>query len=197
MACLLGLGFWPPGQYEPPAAKAWAAQDIMQRAWERVPAGAASSPRWPWRHTWPVARLSARLGEVDLIVLSGGGNRTLEFGPGHLSASALPGEMGNSVITGNRSTHFNFLKDLAIGESLTVETIDGSLNVYTVVNLAVVDARRASLALDTSGSTLSLVSGYPFAGGRDTVPAMRYVVTAKQLLADGQPTGCLPRSRRL
>jgi len=189
VACLLGLGFWQLGQYEPPAAKAWVAQDIMQRTWERAPAGAGNSPQWPWNHTWPVARLSARSGEIDLIVLSGGGNRTLEFGPGHLSASAKPGEAGNSVITGNRDTHFNFLKDLAIGESLTIETIDGSLHVYTIVNLDVVDARRASLALDTTGALLSLVTEYPFAGRRDESPRMRYIVTAKKLLADGQPRG--------
>ena len=170
------------GQNEPLAANAWLAQGIMQRTWERAPAGAGGSSQWPWNHAWPMARLSARSGEIDLIVLAGGGRRTLAFGPGHLSASALPGEHGNSVIVGHRETHFNFLKDLAIGESLTVETIDGALHVYTIVDLDVVDARRGSLELDTNGATLSLVTGYPFVGPDDKAQGLRYVVTAKNLL---------------
>ena len=183
VACLLCIGFWQLGQNEPPAAKAWVAQNIMQRTWEHAPAGNGGSWPLPWNHTWPMARLSARSGEIDLIVLAGGSDRTLALGPGHLSASALPGEPGNSVIAGHRDTHFNFLKDLAIGESLTVETIDGRLTVYTIVDLGVIDARRGSLELDTAGATLSLVTGYPFSG-RDgkSEPRMRYVVTAKKLL---------------
>ena len=183
MACLLCLGFWQFGQNMAPAAKAWVAQDIMQKNWERTAAGDGVSSQWPWDYAWPMARLSARNGEIDLVILSGGSDDALAFGPGHLSASALPGERGNSIIAGHRDTHFNFLKDLAVGESLTVETIDGTLHVYTIVNLDVVDARRGSLALDTDGSVLSLVTGFPFGGrkdGRDQ--PMRYVVTAKKLL---------------
>ena len=35
---------------------------------------------------------AARDGDVELIVLEGGTGRTLAFGPGHLSISALPGQ---------------------------------------------------------------------------------------------------------
>ena len=182
VACLLCLGFWQLGQNEPVSAKAWVAQDIMQRSWERVSAGAGASSPWPWNHTWPMARLSARSGEIDLVILAGGGERTLAFGPGHLSASASPGRQGNSVIVGHRDTHFNFLKDMAIGESITLETIDGGLHVYRVVDIGVVHARRTSLALDTDGAYLSLVTRYPFSGREPVDGAMRYVVTAKKLL---------------
>ncbi len=183
VACLLCLGFWQLGQNLPPAPKAWVAQDVMQRNWERAAASDGVSSLWPWDFAWPMARLSARDGEIDLIVLAGGGEQTLAFGPGHLSASALPGQRGNSVIAGHRDTHFNFLKDLAVGESLTIETIDGTLHVYTIINLDVLDARRGSLTLDSDGSTLSLVTGYPFSGRHDRRrQPMRYVVTAKKLL---------------
>ena len=92
----------------------------------------------------------------------------------------MPGQRGNSVIAGHRDTHFNFLKDLAIGEKLQVETADGRGHTYRVVDLDVVDARRGSLLLDTDESVLSLVTCYPF----DAVAAggpMRYVVTLSLL----------------
>jgi sortase A len=183
VACLLCLGFWPFGQGTPVPAQAWAAQELMQRNWEQVPNGVELSSPWPWGRTWPVARLSAKSGDVDLIVLAGASRSTLAYGPGHLAASALPGEPGNSVIAGYRDTHFSFLKDVAVGENLTVETADGFLHVYTVVDLGVIDSRRGSLQLDTDGAMLSLVTGYPFDDTPDNdAPAMRYIVTARKVL---------------
>ena len=55
---------------------------------------------------------------ADLIVLAGGSGRTLAFGPGHLSASAMPGQVGNMIIAGHRDTHFQFLQKVEVGELL-------------------------------------------------------------------------------
>jgi sortase A len=180
IACLLCLGFWQLGHGAYIPAKAWVAQGLMLHAWDRATSGEASPAPWPWADTWPIARLRAKDGKVDLIVLAGGSGRTLAFGPGHLSVSVMPGQRGNSVIAGHRDTHFNFLKDLAIGEKLQVETADGRSHTYLVVDLDVLDARRGSLLLDTDESVLSLVTCYPF----DAVAAggpMRYVVTLSLL----------------
>ena len=180
VACLLCLGFWNLGQGAYIPAKAWLAQDLMQRAWMRGEEGATQPVPWPWADTWPVARLSAKSGEVELIVLSGGSGRTLAFGPGHLSASSLPGQRGNSVIAGHRDTHFNFLRDVEIGESIVIETIAGRKHLYKVTGIDVVDARRGSLLLDTEEAMLSLVTCYPF-GEAEAGGPMRYVVTARML----------------
>ena len=180
VACLLCLGFWQLGQGAYIPAKALLAQELMQRAWTRGIEGADQAPPWPWADTWPVARLSAKAGDVDLIVLAGGSGRTLAFGPGHLSASAMPGQKGNTVIAGHRDTHFSFLKDLEVGESLVVETIGGRKHVYKIVGIDVVDSRRGSLLLDTAAPMLSLVTCYPF-DVTDPGGPMRYVVTAKML----------------
>ena len=98
VAALLALGFWQLGQGAYIPAKAWLAQELMQRAWLRVTAGEDRAAPWPWADTWPVARLKALGGDIDLVVLAGGSGRTLAFGPGHLSASAMPGQVGNAVI---------------------------------------------------------------------------------------------------
>jgi len=153
----------------------------MLRAWARTVEDDDRQVPWPWADTWPVARLSAKSGKVDLIVLAGGSGRTLAFGPGHLSASSMPGESGNSVIAGHRDTHFNFLRNVEIGESLVIEKIGGRKHLYKIIGIDVVDSRRGSLLLDTDAAILSLVTCYPF-DSRDAGGPMRYVVTAKMLL---------------
>ena len=178
MACLLCFGFWQFGQGTYIPAKAWVAQELMQRAWRKSNRSQEVHAPWPWADTWPVARLSAKGGAIELIVLSGGSGRTLAFGPGHMSASVLPGETGNSVIAGHRDTHFQFLKYLTVGESLLVEMPDGRNHLFRVIGLDVVDSRRGSLTLDTDEPMLSLVTCYPF-DAEDAGGPMRFVASAE------------------
>ena len=180
VSCLLCLGFWQLGQGAYIPAKAWLAQELMQRAWVRGSLGTERPVPWPWADPWPVARLVAKSGNVDVIVLAGGSGRTLAFGPGHLSASSLPGEIGNTVIAGHRDTHFSFLRDVEIGELLVIETVSGEKHLYEIFDIDVVDSRRSSLLLDTDTAILSLVTCYPFEA-IDPGGPMRYVVTAKML----------------
>ena len=180
VSCLLCLGFWQLGQGAYIPAKAWLAQELMQRAWVRGSLGTERPVPWPWADTWPVARLVAKSGNVDLIVLAGGSGRTLAFGPGHLSASALPGEIGNTVIAGHRDTHFSFLRDVEIGELLVIETVSGEKHLYEIFDIDVVESRRSSLLLETDTAMRSLVTCYPFEA-IDPGGPMRYVVTAKML----------------
>ena len=88
MSCLLCLGFWQLGRGAYIPAKAWVAQEMMQKAWRRRGAGFEKPVPWPWADTWPVAKLSAMGGDIELIILEGGSGRTMAFGPGHLSARA-------------------------------------------------------------------------------------------------------------
>lgn len=180
VATLLCFGFWQLGHGAYIPAKAWLAQELMQRAWTRTTRGESRATPWPWADTWPVARLTARSGEIDLIVLAGGSGRTLAFGPGHLSASAMPGETGNAVIAGHRDTHFRFLENLQAGELLSVESSKGIRHMYKVVATEVVDSRKGSLLLDTESAMLSLVTCYPF-HAREAGGPLRYIVTARML----------------
>ena len=180
VAALLALGFWQLGQGAYIPAKAWLAQELMQRAWLRVGAGEDRAAPWPWADTWPVARLSAKSHDVDLIVLAGGSGRTLAFGPGHLSASALPGEIGNMVIAGHRDTHFAFLRDVEPGTRVSVESFAGVTTEYEVIGRNVVDSRKGSLLLDTHDAVLTLVTCYPF-DAVDPGGPLRFVVTARRV----------------
>ena len=180
VACLLCFGFWQFGQGAYIPAKAWLAQELMQRAWRKTSIENLPQAPWPWADTSPVAKLSAKGGGIELIVLAGSSGRTLAFGPGHMSASALPGDTGNSVIAGHRDTHFQFLQYVSVGESLLVERPEGQTYLFRVTGIDVVDSRRGSLVLDTDRSTLSLVTCYPF-DVDDPGGPLRYVVTAERL----------------
>ena len=180
VSCVFCFGFWQFGQGAYIPAKAWVAQELMHRAWRKAENGDIAATPWPWADTWPVARLSARNGDIELIVLEGGSGRTLAFGPGHLSISVLPGESGNSVIAGHRDTHFQFLQFLREGESIHVERASGQRHLYEVTDIDVVDSRRGSILLDTDEPMLSLVTCYPF-NARDAGGPMRYVVTARMI----------------
>jgi len=180
VACLLCLGFWQLGTGAYIPAKAWLAQELMQRAWLRAGRDIERPAPWPWADTWPVARLRSTSREVDLIVLAGGSGRTLAFGPGHLSASAMPGEVGNTVIAGHRDTHFKFLRGVEKGELLSIESAKGNKHVYEVLGTHVVDSRKGGLVLDTDASMLTLVTCYPFET-REAGGPLRYIVTARML----------------
>lgn len=59
------------------------------------------------------------------VVVEGTDRESLKKGPGHGPASALPGETGNSVISGHRTTYgapFNRLDELRRGDAVVVET---------------------------------------------------------------------------
>ena len=180
MSCLLCLGFFSPVEAERPVADVALAQSLMLRAWEGAEHRGIFEVERRWPGAFPVLRLVAQRGDVDLVVLSGNNAQTLALGPGHLAASAMPGERGNTVITGRRDTWFRFLGDLEVDESLVIETLSGKRHLYHIVGIDVVDARRSSVVLDTPESMLSLVTGYPFDPDEEG-DQLRYVVTAKML----------------
>ena len=167
------------GLYTP--LKAALAQHLVQRAWQRgeMPGDASTPGRpWPWADTYPIARLTSARSDDELFVLSGASGRTLAFGPGHLASSALPGDVGNSVLIGHRDTHFRFLAELATGDVLTIDRDDGRRFDFAVSSLDVVDVGRATVVLDSDAPRLTLITCYPF----DAVSAggpLRYVVSAE------------------
>ncbi len=180
VSCLLCLGFFTPGEMRPPLGDLAFAQHLMLRSWQSQATDGRGDLEGRWPGAFPIMRLFAARGDVDLVVLAGSSETTLALGPGHLEASAEPGAAGNTVITGRRDSYFRFLADLEIDDSLAIETLAGKRHLYRIVDIDIVDARRARLVLDTPDSFLTLVSAYPFdplEPGTD----MRYVVTARML----------------
>ena len=163
-------------------AKAALAQVLLERSWQARLAGGgedAAKP-WPWADTAPIARLQVPRLAVDQVVLAGASGRSLAFGPGHLTGTALPGERGNSVITGHRDTHFDFIGELKPGDTFRLQRPDGSWARYRVAGGEVVDARTAQLDAAPDRSAVTLVTCYPF-NSRDYNQPWRYAVFGEEI----------------
>ena len=166
--------------------KAWLAPLLIERAWQKTleQGGAANKP-WPWADTWPVARLRVPALEVDLLVLAGARGSALAFGPGHASASSLPGSAGQSVLAGHSDTHFAFLGEVSPGDHVQLQLPDGGVRTYAIRTSRVVDSDIHQLTVEESLESLLLVTCYPFnairAGG-----SLRYVVYATPTMSPPQ-----------
>jgi sortase A len=159
-------------------AKAELAQWLLHAAWSESRETGAPVKPWPWADTHPVVRLVAPAQDADVLVLAGASGRTLAFGPGHLSGSAVPGDAGNAVITAHRDTHFRFLRTVNPGDELVVERADGGMRHFRIRGAYVADYRELRLPRDTPVPTLTLVTCYPFDAVNPGGP-LRYVVVAE------------------
>ncbi len=141
-------------------AKAQAAQLLLHRAWASTLQDGRTHKPWPWADHAPVARLKVLSHQIDQIVLAGDSGAVLAFGPGqNQGARTLPGSP--RVIAGHRDTHFRFLKDLAVGEELLIQSPQ-ALERYRVASKQIVDAQSAAIDGQALGQALVLVTCYPF-----------------------------------
>ena len=72
---------------------------------------------------------------LNQYVVSGTDTDDLDKGPGHYLGTAMPGQAGNVVIAGHRTTHgapFNRLAELAVGDPIYLTTTTGQRLTYIV-----------------------------------------------------------------
>ena len=135
----------------------WTARDAERQAqqlWEQDLAGRARTP--PRIHAVPngetLARLSIDRLESRWVVFEGAGKDVLRRGPGHLVDTALPGSRGNCVIAGHRDTQFRILRNVEVGEDISLE-IGGRTFVYRVTERRVVSPGQGEGASRNWAST--------------------------------------------
>jgi len=116
----------------------------------------------------PVPTDGASIGEIQIsrlglraIVVQGESAPVLRRGVGHLSDTALPGEVGNVVLAGHRDTFFRPLSGVRAGDSITLKTRDGEFE-YLVESTSVVAPSAIQVLEPTGGRTLTLITCYPF-----------------------------------
>lgn len=173
-------GLWIP-------AKAVLAQHLMQRSWQEAMRGEPAPPPWPWADTTPVARLRLPRLEVDQLVLAGASGAELAFGPGLVTeASLLNGDgvpengLSNIAIAGHRDTHFRFMRHIAIGDRLLLESANGAALAYAVEWTGVVAEDATWVASPTLHDALTLITCYPFDGIAGQAD-QRFVVRANRV----------------
>ncbi|TGN77220.1 class GN sortase [Bradyrhizobium yuanmingense] len=178
---LVGLFLFGDGAYI--HAKAWLAQMLLERAFDRsIATGQAVKP-WSWADTWPVARIEVKRIGASAIVLEGASGQALAFGPGHIQHTADAGERGIAVYAAHRDTHFRFLKDVAIGDVIDVTRSDGRHFRYRADSSAVVRFDASGIDPMAQGFELVLATCWPF----DAVTSgpERYILHATLIGADG------------
>jgi sortase A len=169
---LLAWGLWIP-------VKAVVAQQLLDLAWERSQSGELDVRPWPWADILPAFRLSLPGQDRSFVVLNNSSGEALAFGPGHVSSSARPGNAGVVVIGGHRDTHFAILREMTIGDTITVENIQGTQFTYSVSEMSVRHKDEVEILVGERSHVLILTTCFPFEDLVSGSPE-RFLVVAKQ-----------------
>lgn len=143
-------------------AKAWLAQLLLERAFDRSVATGQPVKPWSRADTWPVARIEVKRIGVSAIVLDGTSGQALAFGPGHLEHTVDAGERGVAIYAAHRDTHFRFLRDVAIGDVVEITRRDGRHFRYRADGSSVVRFDASGIDPATQGYELVLSTCWPF-----------------------------------
>jgi sortase A len=125
---------------------------------ERIAAwwSAAKDPAPP-----PLAIMRIPRIRFEAPVLEGADDAVLNRGLGHIDETARPGADGNSGIAGHRDGFFRGLKDIELGDSIQLETLD-AIETYRIERTWIVDPDDVTVLDPTPTRSLTLVTCYPF-----------------------------------
>ena len=116
---------------------------------------------------------------VDTMIVEGTDPDLLKEGVGHFRNTVLPGQVGNAVLAGRRTTYaapFGELDQLVKGDQITVTTGQASVT-YTVVSVGFVQPGQPDVLGSTEDTRLTLVTSNPA-----YAPEERLVVVATTTL---------------
>jgi sortase A len=157
----------------------WSALASMERHYivsAPIPVIAAEAPATVAvpRGAW-VARLEAPSVGLSATVLQGSDDDTLDRAAGHIEYTAFPGKTGNVGIAGHRDTTFRRVRNLKVGDVLTLQTSDATYE-YRIAEMKIVKPDAVEVLAPTPTPTLTLVTCYPFTFIGNA--PKRYVVSA-------------------
>ena len=133
-----------------PELTLWSPQRIA--AWQRT----LTLPREE-----PLAVLHIRRIGLDVPVLKGTSDATLDRGVGHIEDTAMPGTGGNSGLAGHRDGFFRGLKDVGVGDAIELETLQET-QTYRIERAWIVTPDDVSVLDPTPAQSITLVTCYPF-----------------------------------
>jgi len=109
----------------------------------------------------PLAVLRIPKVQLEVPVLEGTDDLTLNRGVGHIAGTVQPGEDGNVGIAGHRDGFFRVLKDVGAGDRIELVTSAGT-EIYVVDQTVLVKPDDVSVLQPLSAPSLTLVTCYPF-----------------------------------
>ncbi len=161
-------------------------QEDLFRQWEEEPAD-LSTPPLPGE---PALHIVIPSIEVDSIVVELSALNDLENlsrGPGHIPGTAYPGETGNVVLSGHRTTYgapFNRIDELAPGDEIYLYTSSGKY-IYNVSEQFTVDPTDLSVLDQEGPARLTLTSCHPEFSARQRIVVVSFLAGTEGLVAAG------------
>jgi sortase A len=109
----------------------------------------------------PAAILQIPRLEIAVPVFEGTSELVLNRGVGWIEGTASLHETGNVGIAGHRDGYFRPLKDIAVGDRIELETLQGRRN-FRVAETFIVEPDAVEVLGPTDESVVTLVTCYPF-----------------------------------
>ncbi len=120
---------------------------------------------------------------VEEVLFEGVDRETLKNGPGHMEDTPIPGQPGNSVLSGHRTTYgspffdFDLLED---GDRIEVETSIGT-HVYEIREIIVVEPTDVWVTESRPGGWLTLTTCNPKFSARQRLVVFAEMVAGPNL----------------
>ncbi|MHB8781609.1 MAG: class E sortase [Candidatus Geothermincolia bacterium] len=151
------------------------AQNALFEEWEEGAAAIAPAPGEP------VGRIiSEKLG-LDAIIVelaSLDDAENLKRGPGHLPMTPLPGQPGNVVVSGHRTTYgapFMYINELVSGDLITVEARDATF-IYEVYEQRIVEPTDLTVLEQEGEPKLTLTACHPWYSAKQRIVVIARLV---------------------
>ena len=168
--------------------KAWLSQELISYSWQQSVNSRSSLSNnlnvsikpWPWADTFPIAELSFKRLQKNIVILNGGDPTTLAFSAGAIAPFNQTNSAKPFVVAGHRDSHFAFLEDILMKDVISMTDQYGQSQLYQVEAIDIVDAATGQFPVLANDSSLILITCYPF-NGIDQDANERYVITAKRL----------------
>ena len=124
-------------------------------------ASAAPSDRPALEPGSPIALIEVPRVGVRAMVVEGVDNRSLKRAVGHVPGTSLPQMGGNTVLAAHRDTLFAGLRNVELGDVVTLETEELTYT-YRVISIDIVGPTAVEVMDPTPDAVLTLITCFPF-----------------------------------
>ncbi|MBW3591940.1 MAG: class E sortase [Actinobacteria bacterium] len=129
--------------------------------------------------------------DLDVAVVEGVSVADLKKGPGHYPGSAVPGGLGNFVVSGHRTTYggpFGDLDKVEIGDEITVIDRNQKVHKYVVSETKIVLPSEVGVIARTDEARLTLTTCHPKFSARERLIVVADLVGTPGDLQQTEPT---------
>lgn len=124
---------------------------------------AEKTPKTDYKPT-VIGRIKIPSASINLMLVEGTAAKDLNWGAGHMTATPMPGEVGNCAIAGHRNytfgSYFSRLGEVSAGDRITVEYNKANYT-YEVYEVLTVLPDDTSVLKQTDDTILTLITCAP------------------------------------